>query len=403
MKRSVYLAWGLCGFSLALLAGALIMQLLTLSTPVGGVFGSRGFQSLPGAALALLGALLAIRKPTNPVGWLLLAAGMVVSVQMFAWEYATYGLVARRADVPFAEVAAWVSGWTWMLLIALVGVFVILLFPNGRFPSSRWRLVAWLCVASVSIGSFGFAALPGPMEGGGGVTNPFALENPSWLAPLSLGLGTIALNVSLLLSAASLTVRFRRAAGIERAQIKWLTLGTGLVAAVLALGTPVFILTARESPAFWLASNLAVISLTAVPVSIAVAILRYRLYDIDRIISRTLAYGALTTILVGGYFLLVLALHSVLPLPEDSPLIVAASTLGVVAAFGPLRNRVQSAVDRRFNRSRYDAERIIAEFGGRLRLQVEIEGLSRDLVEVVDRTMHPAHASLWLRPTGERR
>jgi len=173
------------------------------------------------------------------------------------------------------------------------------------------------------------------------------------------------------------------------------------MACLLGAGTATF--DPNDQRGFDLLETLLAISFALVPFSVGVAILRYRLYDIDRVISRTLAYGALSAVLVGGYLLAVLALQSILPVPDESPLIVAASTLGVVAAFGPLRTHVQSVVDRRFNRSRYDAQRTIDEFGDRLRAEVKIDGLSHDLVEVVDRTMHPAHTSLWLRPMGERR
>jgi hypothetical protein len=400
MNRSVKLAWGLCGFAFALFVAALIMQLLTLSTPVGGVFGSRGLQSITGGAFALLGALIAARKPANAVGWLVLAAGIGAGIQQFAWEYATYGLVARRADVALAEVAAWVSGWTWILIVALVGVFSILLFPNGRLLSSRWRPAVWLCMAGVLVGSFGDAVLPGPMAGGGGIANPFAVENPSWLSPLSSGAGVFALNVSLLLAAASLILRFRRAAGVERAQIKWLALGAGLVATVFAFGTPILALSARDSVSWWLTSNVVLISLSALPASIAIAILRYRLYDIDRIVSRTIAYAILTAVLVGGYALAILVLQSALPLDDDSPLIVAASTLAVVVASGRLRSRIQTAVDRRFNRRRYDAQATIEAFGSRLREQTDIAALESDLITLVSSTVEPAHASLWLAPQG---
>ncbi|MPZ92878.1 MAG: hypothetical protein GEU68_14875 [Actinobacteria bacterium] len=337
--------------------------------------------------------------PTRWAGWFL-AAGIGAGIQQFAWGYATYGLVARRADVALAEVAAWVSGWTWMLIVALVGVFSILLFPNGRLLSSRWRPAVWLCMAGVLVGSFGSAVLPGPMDGGGGIANPFAVENPSWLAPLSSGAGVFALNVSLLLAAASLMLRFRRAAGVERAQIKWLALGAGLVAAVFAFGTPILALSARDSVSFWLTSNVILISLTALPASIAIAILRFRLYDIDRIVSRTIAYAILTAVLVGGYALAILVLQSTLPLDDDSPLIVAASTLAVVVPSGRLRSRIQTAVDRRFNRRRYDAQATIEAFATRLREQTDIAALESDLITLVSSTVEPAHASLWLAPQG---
>ena len=191
----------------------------------------------------------------------------------------------------------------------------------------------------------------------------------------------------------SLIVRFRRSSGDERLQIKWVAWAAGLGFTLIlssVIGSEDF--NDRYGSAVWM------VGILGLPVSCAIAVLKYRLYEIDRIISRTLTYGALTAALSGGFLLAVLALQSLLPVPDDSPLIVAASTLGVIAAFGPLRRRFQSAVDHRFNRSRYDAARAIDTFGARLRNEVDIETVESDLVTTVRKTMHPAHVSLWLRP-----
>ncbi len=219
-------------------------------------------------------------------------------------------------------------------------------------------------------------------------------------APVIFELVFAGLLVALVGAVASLVVRFRRSRGVERLQLKWFTLGAVLAATGLFAGAALGIGVDPEFANF-IGTSVAAFGAIVLPLSVGAAILRYRLYDIDSIISRTLAYGALTLLLVTGYLLAVLALQSVLPVSDDSPLIVAVSTLIVVAAFGPLRARIQMVVDRRFNRSRYDGEQTIAEFGARLRSEVEIGSLTDDLVDVIGRTMQPAHVSLWLRPTEE--
>jgi len=202
------------------------------------------------------------------------------------------------------------------------------------------------------------------------------------------------------MSLVSLVMRFRRSKGVEHQQLKWFSYAGVLVVGSLMLQMVVFSFADEGSSAVDLVEGLFSVAVTSIPITIGVAMLRYRLYDIDRLISRTLAYGLLTAILAGGYLLAVLALQSALPVRDDSPLIVATSTLAVVAAFRPLRNRVQGAVDHRFNRSRYDAARTIDAFSARLRAETNLDSLSTDLVAVVSSTMSPAHVSLWLRGPG---
>jgi len=231
------------------------------------------------------------------------------------------------------------------------------------------------------------------------LNNPYGLPGEEWPEVLTQAIPLVLL-VVVPAATLSLIKKFRRSSGETRHQMKWLAFSGGLMACLLGAGTATF--DPNDQRGFDLLETLMAISFALVPFSVGVAILRYRLYDIDRVISRTLAYGVLTAILVGGYSLVVLALQSILPLPEDSPLVVAVSTLGVVAAFGPLRTHVQSAVDRRFSRSRYDAEHTIAEFGGRLRSEVELESLTEDPLCVVQATVQPLHTSVWLRGSEER-
>jgi hypothetical protein len=336
-----------------------------------------------------MGALIASRRPGNAIGWLLLGIGLAASLLIACMGYAVYGLVTNEQGAPGATLAAWFVAWLWFPLIAIIPTFVPLLFPTGRLPSRRWRPVAWLNAAVVAI-----VTLPAMVEGRL-AEGDYNIPNPIGIA--SLGdtedqvfsiMGPILL-LSIALSLASLIFRFRRGSIQERQQLKWIAfaVATLFVGTILEdgfnVGLPAFIFP---------------LTLMLIPVSMAIAVLRYRLYEIDRIISRTVAYGALTAILAGGYLVLVLALQSLLPVDDNSPLIVAVSTLAVVAAFGPLRGRVQSLVDRRFNRSNYDAQRTVESFSQRLRSEVEIEALTRDLVGVVDSAMHPRHVSVWLAP-----
>jgi hypothetical protein len=392
---SARLAW-LSFLVCALLTGATVaLQAMTLSVELPGEFAPRPadmFQAIAYLFFPWVGSLIASRRPSNSIGWLILGAMMVFSLDAFLGEYALRGLVVEPSSVPAAAFASWIYQWTWIVPLALLPV-LFAVFPSGRprIRAERWILVP--SAGAVFLIAGPLAALSWAHRGRDLLVDPdsiAALETVNTVVPVALMLFL----TSLILSVISLLVRWRKSVGDERLQIKWLVTAGFLVFGDFFLNSFV------DIGGVWrqLLSTAAVLT---VPAALGVAILRYRLYDIDRIISRTLAYGALTAILASGYLLVVLALQSILPVDDDSPLIVAVSTLGVVAAFGPLRGRVQEAVDRRFNRSRYDAERTISEFGGRLRSEVEIGSLSDDLVDVIRRTMQPTHVSLWLRPTGK--
>jgi len=260
-----------------------------------------------------------------------------------------------------------------------------------------------LVVIVCGVNSLAGAFSPGRVLEIRGTTNPLGNADLAEAFAPVLALSGVLLLVVFLLCAGSLIIRFRRSRGDERQQIKWFAFAAVMITAFLFLANAIEALAGTDPVGDRVGLIVFPILLSAVPVAIGVAIFRYRLYDIDRIISRTLAYGALTAVLGGGYLLAVLGLQSVLPLQEDSPLIVAVSTLAVVAAFGPLRTRIQHFVDRRFNRSRYDAEHTIAEFAGRLRSEVELDTLALDLVAVVENTVQPAHVSVWLRTEPEGR
>jgi hypothetical protein len=340
---------------------------------------------------ATVGAVLASRLPGHPVGWLLLALGLSVTGSGVADGYARYALVARPGAFPAARWVAIYSPATTLVGLALVG-FVLLLTPTGSLPSPRWRWWAWVAAAGPVV--FVMALTVGP----GLVIPPYesaveAVAIPALAGAVMVGIvGGFAVTVGGVVGGAgSLVARFRRAQGVERQQLRWLALAaalTGVAAAVVGVGMAVG---ATAVPLF-----AAGVCLVLLPLATGAAILRYRLYDLDRIISRTLAYGLLTVLLGGGYGAVVLGLGRLLP--QGSSLAVAAATLAVAAAFQPARRRVQAAVDRRFNRRRHDAAQTIERFSDRLHQQVDLDTLTAELLAVVDRTMQPTRASLWLRP-----
>jgi hypothetical protein len=398
--RATGLAWALCGVAVALVAVSTGLQASTASSPVPGTFGFRGLTSVVGLAFSGVGLLIATRQPRNPIGWVFLAVGIVSSLQRWGLEYAVFDLIANRASLPGARTAAWLAGWLWVPLVGLVGIFVPALFPGGGFLSRRWRVLGWLGGTAIVLTSFGVATIPGPMDSAGGIDNPFGIVEGIDLQALFF---TTLLAPSLIAAAISLVVRFRRSGETERAQIKWLAYAAGLLALYLAAGGFVYPSASRSSLSFQVLSNLTVLALGAVPVAVGVAILKYRLYDIDRLINRTLVYGALTALLAVTYLALVVFLQGVIPGAGDSDLIIAGSTLAVAALFRPLRARLQGFIDRRFYRSKYDAQRTLEAFSAHLRDEVELKHLQAKLIAVVGDTMQPVHASLWLRVPEESR
>ena len=335
-------------------------------------------------AFATVGALVASRQPRNPLGWLLLGAGLA---------YAIGGLTISQHENhgPAPALVIWVSTWVWMAGIGPVATFGLLLFPDGRLPSRRWRAVAWLAGAANALIIAGIALQPGRFEDD-------TIENPLGLAaapglPDAMGVaGGAALAVALVCSIASLFARFRRARSVERQQLKWLTYAGVLVG--VALGVVFVIEALVVQQALAITNTIVTLALAGVPVAMGIAILRHRLYDIDVVINRTLVYGALTATLAGVYLGTVLLVG--LGVGQSGPA-VAVSTLAVAGVFRPARARIQAAVDRRFYRRRYDAARTLEAFGGRLREELDLEALGEDLRGVVADTVQPAHVSLRLR------
>jgi hypothetical protein len=349
----------------------------------------------PGVALVItvtVGAVLASRRPRHPVGWLLLAQAVVLLAAGAAAQYMTWGLLAPGGPFPASRhVALYYSAATGGGLI-LLG-FVLLLTPTGRLPSPRWRWWARAMVAVPAVLLVVVTLAPGPVDPSAQVAgSPFDLHGLGGVLLVVNQLSLVFTTVTVVVCAGSLVVRFRHARGVERQQLRWVALAAALMvpAAVVVLAG---VALAATGVVTWAITAWA----AGLPLAIGAAVLRYRLYDLDRIVSRTLAYGLLTVLLGGGYAAVVLGLGQLLGRDAGS-LVVAAATLAVAAAFQPARRRIQRLVDRRFNRRRYDAARTVAAFAARLREQVDLDALSAELLAVIDQTMQPTQVSLWLRP-----
>jgi hypothetical protein len=382
------LAWLLYVLALALVGLAAGLWLV-VHRPVAGAVGYGYWREgmVTTLAYATVGALITTRRPEHPVGWLFLGAGLVGAAQLVTGELAAAFLAASGLSAGVA-VAAWASSQFQVAIVGLL-VCVLLLFPTGRPPSRRWWLPVWAVAAGVALTWVGGGLAPAHYEDFPGVDNPLGIAGLSTVLKGVASVGGVLLVAGFLGALASLVVRFTRARGLERQQLKWFVFAAGLGFALLVLPTPL--------PGF-LEWTLAPVSLSA---AAAVAILRYRLYDIDRLINRTLVYGVLTAVLGLGYAGAVLALGQLFGgVGERTPSwAVAGATLAVAALFQPARRRIQAAVDRRFNRRKYNTATTIQAFSSRLRDQIDLDTLSSELLAVVDQTMQPTRVSLWLRPS----
>jgi hypothetical protein len=381
------LAWGLCAVSLTLVVLGLVYGALNHS--------DRATLALlaPNAILAVffpvVGALIATHRPRNPVGWLFCAVGIFQGLLIVAGEYNSYPLGTAPGTVPGGPLANWVAQWAWAPSVGLLFTFVPLLFPDGRLPSPGWRPVAWLSAISIVLTSGLYAVLLWPLRAvvdrepeqllTGGQAVVF---NAAFPFMVLCGLACLT----------ALAVRFRQARGIERQQLKWFLFASAITVGIVSASELVSIL--------WFLPLL-----PAIPVAVGIAILRYRLYEIDRIINRTLVYVLLTAVLGLGYAGVVLVLGQLFGgVTSDPPSwAVAGATLAVAALFQPARRRVQAAVDRRFNRRKYDAAKTVEAYSIRLRDQLDLDTLATELLAVVDQTMQPTQVSLWLRPADDSR
>jgi hypothetical protein len=344
---------------------------------------------------ATVGAVLASRRPAHPVGWLLLAVGLSEQFTNLASEYVHYGVMARRGGLLGASYLSGFYNSGTVVMVACIG-FVALLTPTGSLPSPRWRWWAGVVVTATAVLLVSAALDPHPL-----VPEDPTFENPLAAPPAVVDVLAVAAaaSVAILLAglavgAASLVLRFRRARGMERQQLRWLALAAAVAAAALLVAAAAGVLGGSLDVVLVAAG----ISVALLPLATGAAILRYRLYDLDRIVSRTVAYGLLTVLLGGGYAAVVLGLGQLLG--QDSSLVVAGATLAVAAVFQPARRRIQQVVDRRFNRRRYDAAQTMVAFSARLREELDLDALTAELLAVVEQTMQPTRASLWLQTQG---
>jgi hypothetical protein len=382
MRRAwtTWLAWGTGVPSAALAVAAVFLAAANGEGPAELVFNHHAIGIVTAVGMAVLGALIASRRPGNPIGWLMVASSLFLGTFSFTQQYSP---LAARESLPGLGLASWLATWTNLPGIAITITFVFLLFPDGRLPSPRWRPVAWLMAVATVVPSAVLAARAWPVRGPDLAARTF--DHPALSVAFDIGFPLVlALSVVAL---AAVVARFRRSRGVERQQIKWFAYGAMIG---IPLGLP------AQVP-FWGP----ILELVQPPLlfgGLAVGIFRYRLYDIDRLLNRTLVYGLLTVSLAAAYAAGVLLLGGVVSGGRSSSLVVAAVTLAVAAIFQPLRRGIQRGVDRRFNRRAYDAAATIEAFAVRLRQQVDADALTAELLAVVDHTVQPTRASLWLRP-----
>ena len=402
-RTAAWLAWFACALSLALtaLSFLLIDLILSLDAPI---FFYWLEPTVVAVGYSVIGAIIASRLPNHPIGWICCAIGFIAAVESFSGEYAVYALVAHPDSLAGGEAMLWMSNWVWIFMFGLI-VFLLLLFPNGRLPSNRWRPFAWFSAAVSVVGAI-LAAIapdstPGPNSEANALRslpNPFGIEAlPNLQQPVQV----LVLSVGLVAAASLVIVRLRNARGIERHQIKWLIYASAMLSGALILKDTVFSPLGGTQWGLWVGYVLVAVGGLGGPIAIGIAILRYRLYEIDTLINRALVYGSLTAMLVAVYFggIVVLQRTFVALTGQQSTLAVVASTLLIAALFAPLRRRIQSFIDRRFYRSKYDARKTLEDFSAKLRDQTDLEALNDNLVRVVTETMQPAHVSLWLRDT----
>ena len=398
-RTAAWLAWSLCALSLMLTALSLWLLNLNLANPGTPVYEPWLDNTLGALSYAPVGALVASRRPANPVGWLVCLYGFVIALSYFCAEYAIYALLAEPGSLPAAEALVWITSWVLPIIIGLT-VLTLLLFPTGTLPSRRWRWLLWLAVAwtvlAVATGAFSSGALMGTL---GPIQNPVGIEG---LTDAYAALVLFASPPLQIAAAVSLFLRLRRAGGVERQQIKWFAYAS---AATVGGATLAYIIpSVVDTPTWfeWAGFVLNVVFVPAIPVSVGIAILRYRLYDIDLLINRTLVYGALTATLLAVYFGVVAAMqaifHALTGQEQQPQLAVVVSTLAIAALFNPARRRIQAFIDRRFYRSKYDARKTLDAFSARLRDETDLDSLNAELIAVVKETMQPEHVSLWLRP-----
>jgi hypothetical protein len=394
-RSASWLAWGLWLLAAAGFVGAFLLVLLDSRQAAVLAVVDYWSAALPFLAFTTVGVLILSRRPHNAIGWLCWAIGAVVGLGNVGFQ-AALRIAGNPVSRPVALVGLLSSA---TFLVSLLGLLplLVLVFPSGRLPSRRWRPALWIFAGGLVLYLGLYVLQPGPL-GDGLPANPLGV---GWAERLMERIGPVLFllfGLFVVLVLGSLVLRFRRSRGDERQQLKWLT----YAAALLVMFPPMLgVVLERIEP--WVVGAVAfALVVSLIPAAIGVAVLKYRLYEIDRVINRTVVYGLLTTLLVGVYAAGVFVLGNLLnPVSGDSALAIAASTLAVAALFQPARRRLQAVVDRRFNRRRYDAARTIEVFSARLRDEVDLDTLAAELLTVIDQTMQPTQSSLWLRPSAQ--
>ena len=392
-SSATWLAWYMCALSLALTSLSLLLLVRNLFHADVPIYYYWLETTLVAVGYSTVGAVIGPHcSPNNPIGWLFCAIGLIFGATHFSTEYATYALLAQPGSLVGGEAAAWMSSWLWVPGLGLV-VFLGLLFPDGRLPSARWRPFAWFTTATVLVGAILAAFSPGPI-----LLTP--IENPRGIEglPSVYRIVEAFMYALIVVAAGSMLARLRQASEVERQQIKWFAYATTVAVSGVILKNTVFP-AVSVTWVWWAGFILTTVGLTGSPVAMGVAILRFRLYEIDLIINRTLVYGLLTATLALVYFGSVLSLNQLLLAltGQSSQLVVVASTLAIAVLFNPLRRRIQSFIDQRFYRHKYDAAKTLEAFSAKLRAETDLEKLCEDIAEVVDETMQPSHMTLWLR------
>jgi hypothetical protein len=402
-RKAAWFAWSLWALCVALFA--VTMAFVLLSSPPQTEDEIRFpdpwivlFRSMA-LTFPTVGAFLASRRPENPIGWILCGTGFLTSVRSFAEAYADFGLWGRPGLLPGMEYMAWLASWMGVPVVLSAAALLLLVFPDGKLLDRAWWAVVLMAVGGAALVAPSFALDPYPTLNLHPIPNPFAFEGKLYddiIGPLG-SVGFVLLVVSLVCAGVSILIRADKGDRIERQQIKWLAYSFALMIVGVALSDVLFF------------RYLSVATFNFFPLAVGIAVLRYRLFDLDVIINRTLVYGALTALLAVGYFATIMALQGIgnlvvqFPfrafLGQESALATIAATLAMAALFNPLRRRIQSFIDRRFYRRKYDARKTLEEFSSKLREETDLEALRGDLVGVVRETMQPAHVSLWLRPS----
>src|SRR5215216_4458362 len=396
-RATVWLAWSACAFSLTLTALSVVLIVLLLRSEAT-IYYFWLEISMVTIGYSIVGAIVASRLPESPIGWLFCAIAFIFGVVHLSAEYATYALLEPTRSLLAGETCAWLTSWVWVFGLGLV-VFLDLLFPNGRLPSPRWRWFARF-TAIVLLPAAILGALSPGLITSSTLRNPFGIEGlPNASREIEAFMYAL-----IVVGASSMLARLRHAGRIERQQIKWFAYATAVAISGVILKNSVYP-AVGVTWVWWVGLVLTTVGVVSSPVAMGIAIFRYRLYQIDLIINRTLVYGSLTAVLAGVYLGgIVLLQYAFRALSGEGPqLAVVASTLIIAALFIPLRRRIQSFIDRRFYRRKYDARKTLESFSAKLRNQTDLDALSEDLVGVVGETMQPAHVSLWLKPETARR